>query len=93
MLSKWLKSNDKGKIQTLKLQTAGSEALYKALFQWFVHPMEQTIALSAEVLKETVKRMSYRLKILKLRMGGLITGKLPIMKHFRLLLPKEVMYA
>ena len=75
MLSNRLKSKDKGKIQTLKLQTAGSKALDKAIFQWFVRPMEQNIALSAEVLKERVNalRMSYRLKILNLRIGGLIT--------------------
>mgnify|MGYP001796298877 FL=1 len=59
-LSTWLKSKDKisaayekGKNpKTLKLKKAGSEALDKAIFKWFLRAREQNIPINGDVLKE-----------------------------------------
>ena len=70
-LSMWVKSKDKisaayekGKNpKTLKLKRAGSKALDKAIFKWFVLAREQNILISGEVLKEKAKSFANELQI------------------------------
>lgn len=62
-MSTWLKSKDKifaayakgRNPKTLKLKKAGSEALDKAIFKWFVRAREQNIPIGGEVLKGKAK--------------------------------------
>ena len=98
-LSTWVKDKEKissafenGKSpKPMKLKGAGFDSLDKVIYKWFMNARERNVPVSGTLLKEKAVffQKSFRLKILKVLMAGLIAGKQGTVSRLRRLLEKQ----